>query len=211
MELERRRGITIKAAVVSFPVADGKTVNLIDTPGHPDFIAEVERALSVLDGAILVVSAVEGVQAQTRVLLRALTRMRLPTLIFINKTDRANADPERVLAEVAGLVPAAPARQGHRVLELLAEQGHDDDLLAAYVNNEPPEDLHGRLAQQTARACVHPVFFGSAITGAGVPELMNGIADLLPAADADPDAALSGTVFKICEVFCQAMAVLAWR
>src|SRR3954452_12219117 len=65
LALERRRGITIRSAVVSFEV-DGITVNLIDTPGHPDFIAEVERVLNVLDGAVLVVSAVEGVQAQTR-------------------------------------------------------------------------------------------------------------------------------------------------
>ena len=83
MALERQRGITIKAAVVSFVVGD-VTVNLIDTPGHPDFIAEVERVLTVLDGAILVVSAVEGVQAQTRVLMRALQRLHIPTLIFVN-------------------------------------------------------------------------------------------------------------------------------
>ena len=74
LELEQQRGITIKSAVVSFEI-DDVTVNLIDTPGHPDFIAEVERVLSVLDGAVLVVSAVEGVQAQTRVLMRALERL----------------------------------------------------------------------------------------------------------------------------------------
>jgi ribosomal protection tetracycline resistance protein len=87
LALERQRGITIKAAVVSFDVG-GTTVNLIDTPGHPDFIAEVERVLTVLDGAVLVVSAVEGVQAQTRVLMRALRRLRIPTLVFVNKVDR---------------------------------------------------------------------------------------------------------------------------
>ena len=91
LALERQRGITIKSAVVSFGIGD-VTVNLIDTPGHPDFIAEVERVLSVLDGAVLVISAVEGVQAQTRVLMRTLRRLGIPVLIFVNKIDRRGAD-----------------------------------------------------------------------------------------------------------------------
>jgi ribosomal protection tetracycline resistance protein len=90
LALERQRGITIKSAVVSFAI-DDVTVNLIDTPGHPDFIAEVERVLSVLDGAVLVLSAVEGVQPQTRVLMRALQRLRVPTLMSVNKIDRPGA------------------------------------------------------------------------------------------------------------------------
>ena len=106
LALERQRGITIKSAVVSFAVGD-VTVNLIDTPGHPDFIAEVERVLSVLDGAVLVISAVEGVQPQTRVLMRALRRLRIPALLFVNKIDRAGAGEERILRAIsARLSPA---------------------------------------------------------------------------------------------------------
>src|SRR5437870_11299169 len=106
LALERQRGITIKSAVVSF-VVDDVTVNLIDTPGHPDFIAEVDRALSVLDGAVLVISAVEGVQPQTRILMRALQRLRVPTLMFVNKIDRRGADCGRALAAIAEkLTPA---------------------------------------------------------------------------------------------------------
>jgi ribosomal protection tetracycline resistance protein len=99
MSLEQRRGITIRAAVATFFV-DGTLVNLFDTPGHSDFIAEVERSLSLLDGAVLVVSAVEGVEAQTHVLMRALRRMRIATIVFVNKVDRRSADAEFVELEV---------------------------------------------------------------------------------------------------------------
>src|SRR6476469_623380 len=100
LALERQRGITIKSAVVSF-VVDDVAINLIDTPGHPDFIAEVERVLNVLDGAVLVVSAVEGVQAQTRVLMRTLRRLRIPTMIFVNKIDRSGARADTLLPWLA--------------------------------------------------------------------------------------------------------------
>ena len=181
LALERRRGITIKSAVVAFAI-DDVAVNLIDTPGHPDFIAEVERVLRVLDGAVLVVSAVEGVQAQTRVLMRTLKRLRIPTLIFVNKTDRRGADPERVAREVAGKLRIAAAPIGSTELaELLAD--HADAFLAAYLDGGAR--VREELAAQTRRALVHPVFRGSAITGAGVDELTRGIRDLLPAATAD--------------------------
>ena len=220
LELERQRGITIKSAVVSFAIGD-LTVNLIDTPGHPDFIAEVERVLNVLDGAVLVISAVEGVQAQTRVLMRTLRRLRIPTLIFLNKIDRAGARGDAVLAEierklsvpviamgsVAGLgsrgaryspYTAADAGFTARLADVLAD--HDDALLAAYVADDAVvthRELRGVLAAQTARALVHPVFAGSAITGAGVAALMAGVRELLPAAGGDPAGPVSGTVFKV--------------
>src|SRR5438093_1042779 len=128
LALERQRGITIRSAVASFALEDVH-VNLIDTPGHPDFIAEVERVLSVLDGAVLVISAVEGVQSQTALLMRALQRLDTPT--------------------------------------------------------------------ETKQALLYPVFFGSALTGAGVDSLMSAIAELLPAKQGDADGPVSGSVFKI--------------
>ena len=112
LALERQRGITIRSAVVSF-VIDDVTVNLIDTPGHPDFIAEVERVLHVLDGAVLVVSAVEGVQAQTRILMRTLQRLRIPTLIFVNKIDRGGATEDGVLRDIGGQALTGDHRDGN--------------------------------------------------------------------------------------------------
>ncbi|MER5836360.1 translation factor GTPase family protein, partial [Streptomyces sp. NPDC002130] len=213
LALERQRGITIKSAVVSFPL-DGVTVNLIDTPGHPDFIAEVERVLGVLDGVVLVISAVEGVQAQTRVLMRTLQRLRIPTLLFVNKIDRSGARHEAVLREISarltpGIVPMGTAAGlGTRAarftpgpgpagaLDILT--GHDDALLSAYVEDTVTDELlHGSLVAQTREALVHPVYFGSAATGAGVEALLTGIETLLPVADGDADGPVSATVFKV--------------
>ena len=219
LALEQQRGITIKSAVASFAI-DDVTVNLIDTPGHPDFIAEVERALSVLDGAVLVISAVEGVQPQTRILMRALQRLQVPTLMFVNKIDRPGAGYERVLQAVSerltsSFVPMGSTRElgtraadftpwdgadaefRERLAEVLAEQ--NDAILAAYVDEGGPSygRLREELAAQTRRVLVHPVFFGSALTGAGVQLLMTGIAELLPAAARDVGGPVSGNVFKI--------------
>ncbi|GAB3076566.1 GTP-binding protein [Pedococcus soli] len=195
LELERRRGITIRSAVASFEWHD-TLVNLVDTPGHSDFVAEVERSLAVLDAAVLVVSAVEGVQAQTLVLMRALQRLGLPTLLFVNKLDRAGADPDRVLAQVgerltAGAVPLgaadAPGSPHAAYLSFAASDGEQADL-----------------REGTRAARVQPVVFGSAITGAGVPALLDALTDLVaeengPALAPADDAleAPSGTVFKL--------------
>ncbi|MDF2960220.1 MAG: GTP-binding protein [Paenibacillus sp.] len=99
LDVERERGISVKAATATFEWK-GCTVNLIDTPGHVDFSSEVERSLRVLDGAVLMVSAVEGVQAHTETLWNALRTLHIPTLIVINKMDRTGASIERVLNEI---------------------------------------------------------------------------------------------------------------
>jgi ribosomal protection tetracycline resistance protein len=219
LELERRRGITIKSAVASFALG-GVHVNLIDTPGHPDFIAEVERVLNVLDGAVLVISAVEGVQPQTRILMRALQRLRIPTLLFVNKIDRAGADDERTVHAISERLTPSVVLMGRasalgtraaafepfdgdgvfraRLAEALAE--HDDRILAAYVEDEartPYPQLAAELASQTKQVLVHPVFVGSALTGAGVESLAAGIEQLLPSSNSDPDGPPMGLVFKI--------------
>jgi len=185
LALEQQRGITIKSAVVSFPV-EGVTVNLIDTPGHPDFIAEVERVLSVLDGSVLVISAVEGVQPQTRILMRALQRLDIPTLLFVNKIDRPGADPEGVLDAIE-----------QRLTPEIVPMGSAAALGTRSAEFAPFGPADTELVERARAGELHPVFFGSALTGAGVPEVMGGIAHLLPAPQADGDGPLSARVFKI--------------
>ncbi|MEU7615112.1 GTP-binding protein [Micromonospora rifamycinica] len=220
MEMERRRGITIRSAVVSFSV-DRLQVNLIDTPGHPDFIAEVERALRVLDGAVLVVSSVEGVQAQTRILMRTLVRLRIPVLLFANKIDRPGARYQELLDSIgekltprqlamsvvtgSGTAGARslplPLSEGGRaaaVADLLAEGS--DAFLEAYLDDTAhltEGDYRAELTRQVRHALVVPVYFGSAMTGEGIAELLRAIREFLAPPAGDPSARLRASVFKI--------------
>ena len=218
MDIERRRGITVRINVASFAVGDVQ-VNLIDTPGHSDFIAEVERSLAVLDAAVLVVSAVEGVQPQTVVLWRVLRRLAVPCAIFINKIDRQGADPARVRAEIgrrlaegsgalllpltdvlAAGSPGAAAKPvslaDPAVIDVLTSG--DDRLLRAAVDGPGiTEEMALRSARaQVSRGAVVPVAAGSALTGAGVPGLLATLPRVLPwARPANRD--LSGVIYKI--------------
>ena len=219
LELEKRRGITIKASVVSFFV-DALKVNLIDTPGHPDFLAEVERSLSVLDGAILLISAVEGMQAQTKVLLRALQRLRIPTIIFVNKIDRRGAQSDELIKRIRQklteyVVPlcrvehigskdasATPNDLRDAIfrqdcIEQLAR--NDERFLPVYAGEETisEEQIRGALMQQAREARLSPLFFGSALTGAGVKELLADLGSFIPSSTSLGDAPLSGLVFKL--------------
>jgi ribosomal protection tetracycline resistance protein len=214
MELERRRGITIRAAVTSFAIGD-LTVNLLDTPGHPDFIAEVERSLAVLDAAVLVVSGVEGVQPQTVVIWRALRRIGVPTVVFVNKVDRAGADVSRVVAQARRrLTPhlvvltevsgegerdarvEAVALDAEPVVEAVAEV--DDRILAGWLAGERPRraTIRRAIRQGVRRDALTPVVHGSALTGAGVPQLCRVLAGLLPRAR-EEDGPPAGSVFAV--------------
>ncbi|MGG0707682.1 GTP-binding protein [Bacillus paramobilis] len=214
MDLERQRGITIKASVVSFCINDLK-VNVIDTPGHADFIAEVERSFRVLDGAILVISAVEGVQAQTKILMRTLQKLNIPTILFVNKIDRSGANTEKVMKQIKDVLSneAFPfyssLNEGTKEARIIAYKSYDDciellapyneSLLESYVNNEivPDTLLREELIKQIAQANVFPIFFGSAMTGMGVTELLESISDLIPAKNWAENEIVSGVVFKI--------------
>ncbi|HHT7224275.1 TetM/TetW/TetO/TetS family tetracycline resistance ribosomal protection protein [Bacillus thuringiensis] len=214
MELERQRGITIKASVVSFFIDDVK-VNVIDTPGHADFIAEVERSFRVLDGAILVISAVEGVQAQTKILMRTLQKLNIPTILFVNKIDRSGANTEKVMKQIKEVLSneAFPfysvLNEGTKEARIIEYKSYDDcmellapfneSLLESYVNNEiiPDALLRKELEKQIQKANVYPIFFGSAMTGMGVTELLENISAFLPANSSSQDEELAGVVFKI--------------
>lgn len=219
-DLERARGITIWSAVASFRLGD-LTVNLIDTPGHGDFIAEVARALDALDAVVLVVSAVEGVQPQTRRLARAIRAAGLPLIIFINKIDRLGARGEPLLDDIRqklGLRVVALNQAtdlGERTANVEPIYRDDPDYLAAltdllaetservieeYERSDGTPSaafLSAELLRQVAARDVVPALFGSAMTGVGVDALLTSIADWLPPAEANCDTPTSGTVFKI--------------
>lgn len=218
MEIERARGITIRSAVAAFSLGD-LTVNLIDTPGHADFVAEVERSLRVLDGVVLVVSAVQGVQNQTRRLAQAVRAAGLPTIIFVNKIDSLGARSEALLPEIARTLKMrvvsmnSPQDLGTRAASVSSERWDDAvwrDALTDHLAELDEEIIAefersgGELSSAFLRAALRrqtgeivPVYFGSAITGAGVPELLDGVAAWLTPADLPPDAPTLGTVFKI--------------
>jgi small GTP-binding protein domain len=120
LSIERERGISVRSASTSF-MWNNTQINLIDTPGHVDFSAEIERSLRVLDGVVLVVSAVEGVQAQTELIWNAARKMKIPAVIFINKIDRTGSDIHRVLDDIRNLLTSMTAP-----IQIVCDEGTTD-------------------------------------------------------------------------------------
>ncbi len=195
LPVEQRRGISVKATCVSLTWRD-TSINLIDTPGHVDFSAEVERSLWALDAAVMVVCAVEGVQPHTETLFHALREQAIPTLFFLNKTDREGADVGRTLAQIHRLLTpdAVLMADEDAVTEFVCAQ--DDALLEQYLSGEilPPEIIRARLADITRCAAAYPVYSGSALRDEGVLPLLDAMVDFLPPPAPQGDD-LSGVVF----------------
>ncbi|MGM9522468.1 MAG: NYN domain-containing protein [Oscillospiraceae bacterium] len=188
--LERRRGITIFSKQAVLRLRDMK-VTLLDTPGHVDFSAETERTLGVLDCAILVISASEGVQSHTMTLWRLLRRRNIPTLIFVNKMDMPGADKGAVLSELSSTLGGTFFDYSSPDLEELSLC--DDMLLEAFLKN-------GTLSRDDIIGAIHaakafPCWFGAALRLKGVEEFMDGISEAAPSCP--EKTAFGARIFKI--------------
>ena len=180
--IERQRGITIFSGQARF-LYRGRQYVLVDTPGHTDFASEMERALAVLDAAVVVVSAAEGVQGHTEVILRLLARRNIPTLFFVNKLDRAGADAGRVFDQLRKLctgeiIDFTGRLEANEMTPALAEElaALDEPLLERYVEEGYDAELWQRRAAEMVRQRkLHPAFCGAALEGRGVAELLEGL------------------------------------
>ena len=189
-EMEKERGITIFSKQARFTSVRGeqqRSYTLLDTPGHVDFSTEMERVLGVLDCAVLVISAADGVNGQVRVLWRLLDHYRVPTCIFVNKMDQDGADRAALLASIRKELGTrcVDVMPGSGTLADQMESGDvqeeiavcDDALLDAYLEGEPVSV--SQMCRLTAERKLFPVLFGAALREQGVPELLECLDTLL--------------------------------
>jgi ribosomal protection tetracycline resistance protein len=221
LAVEQERGISVRSSSASFWWKDCQ-INLIDTPGHVDFSAEVERSLRAMDCAVLVLSAVEGVQAHADTLWKSLRKMDIPTIIFINKIDRAGADTRAVIREIkkelskeivimqsvqdegtdhAGIIDAGVGINFHDLREEFTEAvlNNDEALMEAYLDNDSitVEEIRKSLKQQILNKKLFPVLMGSAKFDIGIRELLDALINYMPGATGDPSAPVSAVVYKV--------------
>ena len=211
MNLERQRGITIQTAVTSFQWEDVK-VNIIDTPGHMDFLAEVYRSLSVLDGAVLLVSAKDGIQAQTRILFHALQTMKIPTIFFINKIDQEGIDlpmvyremkaklsSEIIVKQKVGQHPHINVTDNDDMEQWDAVIMGNDELLEKYMSGKPfkMSELEQEENRRFQNGTLFPVYHGSAKNNLGIRQLIEVIASKFYSSTPEGQSELCGQVFKI--------------
>ena len=208
-ELERERGITIfsKQAVFSY---EDLRITLLDTPGHVDFSTEMERTLQVLDAAVLLISAADGVQSHTRTLWKLLESYQVPVFLFVNKMDQPGADQEKILAGIQNqlsgncvdftpLVGAAATESKGAALEADMQEAMeavaicDEELLNSFLTDG--RISQGQLREKIAERKVFPCLFGSALRLQGIEALLSAIAAYAP--EKTYQEAFGARVFKV--------------
>lgn len=225
LEVEQKRGISVRSAAVSFTWKDTR-INLIDTPGHADFTAEVERTLAVVDAAVLLVSAVEGVQSHTYAIWEALKEMNKPVMVVINKIDRPGADVQKVLQELQqelNMVPFlmhSPEQEGtanatitelwknddllcdaaglkNMALENLAQC--DENILEKYLEGEviPHDKIMVKLKNLANNGTLQPVLITVAKADVGTQQLLDALNSLIITPYRDTKGEPSALVYKI--------------
>lgn len=223
LKVEKDRGISVTSSNVSF-VYNSVQINIIDTPGHADFISEVERSLMVVDAVILLVSAADGVQVQTRSLWQLLDDLQIPRLILVNKVDRNGMILDDIIREIkqelsnysvplqkllneggenANIVSLkekyeeSSFEELESLIEILAD--FDDNLLEDFLKSQIPnkEFLLKILEQKVKETKVYPILFSIAKTGMGIPELLIEIGQLFSANVSKENEDFSAVVFKI--------------
>lgn len=217
LSIERQRGISVRTASASAEYK-GVTVNIIDTPGHVDFAGEVERALSALDYAVVIVSAVEGVRAHTENILKSLDAANLPRAVFINKIDRAGSNVASVIEELKRVMP-----QAYFLASDVKNEGEENPCVTplggnafakaatqalADINDEAADAFlcdeildfkrASTLVKEEISACrLTPVLCGSAKCSVGVEAFADFIVEYMPSAERRATDGLCGVVFKI--------------
>ncbi len=218
LSIEKSRGISVRTAAASTVWRD-TVINIIDTPGHVDFAGEVERSISALDYAIVVVPSVEGVRAHTENILKALDSRSLPRLVFINKVDRAGSDLARVTDELRRL----PGNHVYLPLMKITDEALDsvavtflegdefdaavtealcdvcDEAAEAFLSDEilPHDRARELLREAISSGTVTPVLYGSAKLSLGIRDLADFMVDYMPSSARLATDGLSGVIFKI--------------
>lgn len=225
LEIEKQRGISVKSSEIDFKYKD-TNIYLVDTPGHIDFIGEVERSLGILDGTVVVISSVESVQPQTEIYFNALKEMHTPTIFFINKLDRVGANPENVLNDIKKLLTnrCLPLQIIEKlttgfsrkdlfstisslnnsnyssliedIVVLLGEE-NEDIINKFYDGTLTLDEIKSEVIIQSNSGQIYPILFGTAIDGIGIEELLNALIDYIPAPKNLDDEDFSALVYKI--------------
>ena len=223
LNVEIQRGITVRASTITFELNNTK-INLIDTPGHNDFASEVERSLMALDGIVLIVSAVEGIEAQTEKLWKAVRALNIPCVIVINKADRMNSDIERVMEDIESKLKISSFAinkiknersdevqsetvftelcfnkdSNYREILIDTASEHDDSIMEKYLEESEItfSEVKESLIVSVKAGLTCPVVVCSAKNSKGIDDLLNAVTEFLPEPAAATKDEVSGVIFN---------------